>query len=67
MNTISEFLAAFAEGKRVKADSDAMEFCGRLSREAMRLTTELNGSYHTPEEIRQFFADAAFRIRAVLP
>lgn len=61
MNTIPEFLEAFAEGNRVKADSDAMEFCGRLSQEAMRLTTKLNGSYHTPEEIRQIFSELTGR------
>lgn len=46
------FLATMASGQRVKAGSETHRFMSALSQEALRLTAELNGAYHTPEAIR---------------
>lgn len=53
---LEDFLNAFSCGQPVRADSMAMEASGWYSQEAMRVTAELNGSYHTPEEIQQLFS-----------
>ena len=55
--TINEFLSAFESGQPVRADSDAMRYSGWVSHQAMKLTAELNGSYHTPEEIQEIISE----------
>ena len=55
--TINEFLSAFESGQPVRADSDAMRYSGWISHQAMKLTTELNSSYHTPKEIQEIFSE----------
>ena len=55
--TINEFLSAFESGQPVRADSDAMRYSGWISHQAMKLTTELNSSYHTPKEIQKIFSE----------
>ena len=48
---LEQFLAALDRGQPVKANSEAHLFMHATSQEALRLTAELNGRYHTPEEI----------------
>ena len=55
--TLNEFLSAFESGQPVRADSDAMRYSGWISHQAMKLTTELNSSYHTPAEIQEIFSE----------
>ena len=55
--TIKEFLSAFESGQPVRDGSDAMRYSGWISHQAMKLTTELNSSYHTPEEIQEIFSE----------
>lgn len=55
--TLNEFLSAFESGQPVRADSDTMRYSGWISHQAMKLTTELNSSYHTPEEIQEIFSE----------
>ncbi len=59
--TLQEFLAAFESGQPVRADSEAMQYSGWISHQAMRLTAELNNSSHTPEEIRKIFSELTGR------
>ena len=56
-STLEEFLNAFTCGKPVRAGSETMQYCSWLSQQAMRLTAELNRTYHTPEEIRDIFSE----------
>lgn len=49
---IVEFLDHLNRGEVVVAGSEIHKFMVGLSHEAMRITAELNGSYHEPEEIR---------------
>ena len=54
---IQDFLPAFSGEEPVKAETDVMRYSGWLSNEAMKLTTKLNNSYHTPEEIREILSE----------
>ena len=47
-----EFLEYMNSGKEVIAGSEVHLKMTELSNEAMRITSELNNSYHTPEEIK---------------
>lgn len=50
MNTI-EFIKIMDSGAEVIAKSETHLYMTYLSNEAMKITAELNNSYHTPEEI----------------
>lgn len=55
MNT-TEFLAHLNKGETVEGGSEAHQVMHRLSQEALKITAELNGSYHPPEAVRELFA-----------
>lgn len=59
--TLEEFLHAFTCGRPVREGSDAMAYCGWLSREAMKHTGRLNSGSRTPKEIRQIFSELTGR------
>ena len=50
------FLKNLRDGEPVTGRSDEHRLMHELADEAMRLTSELNSSYHTPEEIREIFS-----------
>ena len=49
---LDAFLQYLNSGKTVEKGSEPHLFMHRASQEALRLTAEINGSYHTPEELR---------------
>ena len=53
---LNEFLTHLNSGKTVQAGSEPHLFMHRASQEALRLTAEINGGYHTPEELRGLFS-----------
>lgn len=53
---LDAFLQYLNSGKTVENGSEPHLFMHRASQEALRLTAEINGSYHTPEEPRVLFA-----------
>ncbi|MGM9538288.1 MAG: DapH/DapD/GlmU-related protein [Candidatus Onthomonas sp.] len=53
---LNDFLDYVNSGKRVTANSEVHRCMHTLSQQAMRLNAELNGGYHTPEEIRALFS-----------
>lgn len=53
---LKEFLTRLRAGEYVAGGSELHRFMHGVSQEALRLTAELNGSYHTPEEIRDLFS-----------
>lgn len=55
--TLEQFLKHVSAGKKVEGESEEHEYMTYLANEAMKLTAELNGSYHTPEEIRKLFSE----------
>ena len=53
---IKDFLEHLNNGLPISAGSEIHQFMIDLSNEAMRITADLNGSYHEPEEIRALFS-----------
>ena len=53
---LEAFLEHLNSGKTVRGGSEAHLFMHGVSQEALRITAEMNGSYHTPEELRELFA-----------
>ena len=49
---LSEFLDHLNRGETVTGRSEAHLFMHEVSQEALRITAELNNTYHTPEELR---------------
>jgi acetyltransferase-like isoleucine patch superfamily enzyme len=54
---LHEFLECLNRGDVVVAGSDIELYMFKLSQEALRITAELNGPYHTPEEIVALFSE----------
>lgn len=53
---IHEFLAHMNRGEAVEGGSEIHRVMHAVSQEALKLTAELNGQYHTPDEIRELFS-----------
>lgn len=49
---LAEFLDIMATGEEVTACSETHLKMHELSQEALRITAEINGAYHTPDELR---------------
>ena len=50
--TIDEFRKTMAEVEYIPAGSELHQAFHAFSQEALKITAELNGAYHTPEEVR---------------
>lgn len=66
---LDEFYEHMKNKKTVEPDSKIMEYFHEMSQEAMKITTELNNKYHTPDEIVKIFSkltgkdvDKSFRL-----
>lgn len=55
--TLEEFLDAFGPGKIVRQGSEVSQYLNWLSQQAIRLTSKLNRSYHTPAQIREIMTE----------
>lgn len=53
---LEAFLEHLSSGKPVEGGSEAHLFMHGASQEALKITAEINGSYHTPEELRALFS-----------
>lgn len=53
---LEEYLSRLNSGETVRAGSEAHRFMTKMSHEAMKITAELNGSYHDAKEIRSLFS-----------
>lgn len=53
---LDEFLAHLNSQKPVQGGSEAHQFMHIISQEALRLTAEINGSYHEQEDLRALFS-----------
>ena len=53
---LTGFLEHLNSGKPVQGGSEVHQFMHGVSQEALRLTAEINGNYHVPEELRALFA-----------
>ena len=55
--TTAEFLEYMNSGKQVTAERRVHQTMHRLSQEAIRITMEINNSYHTPDEINALMSE----------
>lgn len=53
---LEAFLEHLNSGKTVRGGSEAHLFMHGASQEALRITAEMNGGYHEPEELRDLFS-----------
>ncbi|MFV0400019.1 MAG: DapH/DapD/GlmU-related protein [Oscillospiraceae bacterium] len=53
---LNEFLEHLNHGETVIGGSEVHQYMHGASQEALRLTAELNSSYHTPEDIRELMS-----------
>lgn len=51
MMDIREYISILDTGKHIDAGSEVHLFMHGVFQEALRITAEINGRYHTPEEI----------------
>ena len=58
---LNAFLEHLNSGKAVQGGSETHLFMHGVSQEALRITAEINGSYHTPEELRTLFSELTGR------
>lgn len=52
---LQQYLDFLNSGEHIQAGSQVYQYMHTVSQEALKLTAELNSSYHTPEEIRKIF------------
>jgi acetyltransferase-like isoleucine patch superfamily enzyme len=53
---IHDFLAHLNRGEVVEGGSELHQMMHEVSQEALKLTAELNGHYHTPQEVQELFS-----------
>lgn len=52
---ITEFRRLMKEQTPVIAGSELMNMFHQLSQEALKITSEINNKYHTPDDLRKLF------------
>lgn len=53
---LNEFLNHLNSGKPVSGGSEAHQFMHEASQDALKITSEINGSYHEPQKLRALFS-----------
>lgn len=53
---LTDFLDYLNQGNLVKGGGEAHQFMHGVSQEALRITAEINGSYHEPAQLRALFS-----------
>lgn len=53
---LEAFLHALSSGRPVQGGGEVHQYMHLVSQEALKLTAEINGSYHTPEQLRELFS-----------
>lgn len=59
---LDKFYKQIKDKKVVEPGSEVMKLFHEMSQEAMKITTELNNKYHTPEEIVEIFSKLTGKI-----
>ena len=54
---LEAYLEHLSSGKPVEGGSEAHLFMHGVSQEALRITAQINGSYHEPEQLRALFSE----------
>ena len=55
--TIDQFRERMATDEPIAGGSDLHREFHKYSQDALRITAEINGSYHTPEELRKLLSE----------
>ncbi|WP_169253667.1 acetyltransferase (isoleucine patch superfamily) [Brevibacterium sp. 'Marine'] len=58
---LNDLLTALNAGETITVGSPLHEVMHRTSQEALRITAEINGSYHEPDEVRALLAELTGR------
>src|SRR5690606_9979753 len=58
---LDDLLAALAAGETIPGGSPLHDVMHRASQQAMRVTAELNGRYHDPQEVRRLLGQLTGR------
>lgn len=53
---INAFLTYLNKGEVIEGGSEMHQVMYKVSQEALKITAELNGQYHTPEEVQELFS-----------
>ncbi len=53
---LEKFLEHVNAGRRIETGSDLMKYNGQMTREALKITMEINNSYHDPDELTELFS-----------
>lgn len=53
---VNDFLAHLNRGDTIEGGSEMHQMMHAVSQQALKITAELNGHYHTPEEIQKLFS-----------
>ena len=53
---LDELIKYVSSGKTVDSGSEELAYCGYLMQEALKITAELNGKYHEPNEVQDLFS-----------
>ncbi|MDO5390829.1 MAG: DapH/DapD/GlmU-related protein [Eubacteriales bacterium] len=54
---LEEFLQELNSGRTIAGGSETHLFMHQVSQEALKITAEINGSYHEPHELRKLFSE----------
>lgn len=54
---LADFLNYLDSGKYIEGGSEVHQLMHKVSREAIRICSEINGGYHTPEELRRLMSE----------
>ncbi|MGN0623136.1 MAG: sugar O-acetyltransferase [Oscillospiraceae bacterium] len=54
---LKELIERLNDGEYIEGGSELHQFMHKVSQEAIKITSEMNSGYHTPEEIRQFMSE----------
>lgn len=54
---LREFLEMMERQEVIEAGSEELEFCGEMLQKALKITSQINTGYHTPEEIEELFSE----------
>lgn len=53
---IEKYLDVVNRGETIHSPSEELDYSGYLTQEALKITMQINNSYHTPEEIQELFS-----------
>lgn len=51
------YLALCNAGETIRERTEELKYSGELTQEALKITAQINGAYHTPEELQELFAE----------